>query len=124
METEEPEVSLSNALRRLIQKRFSERVKNPESTSGPEKSLNNLGKRIRSLELKEELKVQHDTEERPDLPERAGLPEPDIEPEQNEDEHILPRVRQAGKQRDRSVRLLIYFMKIRYFTLVVNLLCL
>ena len=122
METEEPEVSLSNALRRLIQKRFSERVKNPESTSGPEKSLNNLGKRIRSLELKEkELKVQHDTEERPDLPES---PEPNIEPEQNEDEHILPRVRQAGKQRDRSVRLLIYLMKIRYFTLIVNLLCL
>ena len=121
METEEPEVSLSNALRRLIQKRFSERVKNPESTSGPEKSLNNLGKRIRSLELKEELKVQHDTEERPELPKS---PEPDIEPEQNEDEHILPRVRQAGKQRDRSVRLLIYLMKIRYFTLIVNLLCL
>ena len=115
METEEPEVSLSNALRRLIQKRFSERVKNPDPTAEPEKSLNNLGKRIRSLELKEkELKVQHDTEERPDLPESQSLPEPDIEPEQNEDEHILPRVRQAGKQRYRSVRLLIYLMKIRY----------
>ena len=123
METEEPEVSLSNALRRLIQKRFSERVKNPDPTpEEPEKSLNNLGKRIRSLELKEkELKVQHDTEERPSEPD---LSEPDIEPEQNEDEHILPRVRQAGKQRDRSVRLLIYLMKIRYFTLIVNLLCL
>jgi len=98
METEEPEVSLSNALRRLIQKRFSERVKNPDPTPEPEKSLNNLGKRIRSLELKEkELKVQHDTEERPSEPD---LSEPDIEPEQNEDEHILPRVRQTGKQRD------------------------
>ena len=92
METEEPEVSLSNALRRLIQKRFSERVKNPDPTPDAEKSLNNLGKRIRSLELKEkELKVQHDTEERPDLS------EPDIEPEQNEEEHILSRVRQTGK---------------------------
>ena len=95
METEEPEVSLSNALRRLIQKRFSERVKNPDPTPDAEKSLNNLGKRIRSLELKEkELKVQHDTEERPSEPD---LSEPDIEPEQNEDEHILSRVRQTGK---------------------------
>lgn len=120
METEEPEVSLSNALRRLIQKRFSERVKNPDPTPEPEKSLNNLGKRIRSLELKEkELKVQHDTEERPSEPD---LSEPDIEPEQNEDEHILPRVRQTGKQRDRRVRLLIYLMKIRYFTFIVNFL--
>ena len=95
MESEEPEVSLSNALRRLIQKRFSERVMNPDRQA--EKSLNNLGKRIRSLELKEKessLKVrpESDTEERPDLS------EPDIEPEQNasEGEQVL----QMGKSRD------------------------
>ena len=99
METEEPEVSLSNALRRLIQKRFSERVQNPDPKPDQEKSLNNLGKRIRSLELKEKgLTVEPET----DIRERPDLSEPDIEPEQNESdgEHIPPHVRQTGKTRD------------------------